>query len=185
MTMLYSIPAEWMSILTRIEEGGGEITPEIEADAQALIDASKDKIEAAVLAKRNLEIRAKRALAQAAVIAEEAEVCKAQGEVWLRAAERIGMMMLPALQITGKVQTPAGTAYVRNNVRFDFQLKPGFNFFDLPQNLWRQREPEFEKTALNELAKKERLPEAILAVKHETASVCLKRPTSKGATNAN
>jgi hypothetical protein len=180
MLNLYSIPAEWQAILETLENDCGEITPETEARAQALIEASKDKIEAAALAKRNLELRAEQAQAQAKVFQAEAAQCSAQAEVWTNAAKRLGELILPALKITGNVQTPAGTIYPRTNTRYEFTLKAGFNFFDLPDCLYRQRDPELNLIELKTLAKNQTLPEAILATECSTTAVCFKRAVAKG-----
>jgi len=175
-TGLYSIPAEWGALLQKLEEGGGEFTSEIETEMAALISASKERVEAAALAKRNIELRAESAMAQAKVFQEEAEACKAVAASLQARADRIGAAMADALELTGKVQTPAGTVYLRKGAHWAFELAQGVEHYMLPAGLWRQREPELNRTALKELAEKDELPEGILSMRQETRAVCLKRP---------
>jgi hypothetical protein len=177
MTSIYTIPAEWGALLQEIDEAGGEFTPEIEEKVAKLVTASKESVSAAVLAKRSIELRAETALAQAEVFQREAETCKGMAAQFQAQADRIGAALAPVLEMTGKVQTPAGTAYVRKNAHWSFELANGAEFFMLPQELWRQRDPELNKTALKELAEKNELPKEILAMKSETITACLKKPT--------
>lgn len=176
---LYEIPAAWMAILEALEEGMGELTPELEARAQELLGASKDKLEAAGLAMRNIELHAKQAEAQARVFADEAARCNAIAKQFEAAADRLGALMAPALEITGNVKTAAGTIYARKNTSWAFELKPGCQAFDLDVSLWRQKEPELNKMALRKLAEAGTLPEEVLAMKTESVSVCLKAPAAK------
>ncbi len=188
---LYDIPIEWQKILTILEESCGELTPELEVEAQGLITASKEKLEAAGLAKRNLEIHASMATAQAKVFTDEAAKCTAIAKTFENAADRLGALMAPALQITGNIKTVAGTLYTRTNTTWSFDMKPGAQFFELPEPgelpealrgvgpLWRQKEPELNKTALKKLAEANALPEQILAAKAESTTVCLKAPSAK------
>jgi len=174
---LYQIPADWQVILEKIVENDGEMTDDIVVQIYALINHGKSKIEDAVLAKRNLEFIAEQAMAQARLFQKEYEKCKAIAETWENAANKIGQAMIPVLEITGKVQTAAGTAFLRKTPNYTFTLKAGANYFDLPAEAWRQRDPELNRQVLREMAQANRLPEQIAVSKSETTSVCLKRPT--------
>lgn len=188
---LYDIPVEWQKILAILEESCGELTPELETAAQELISASKEKLEAAGLAKRNLELHAAMASAQAKVFMEEAAKCTAISKAFESSADRLGALMAPALQITGNVKTVAGTLYTRTNTTWSFEMKPGAQFYELPEPadlpealrsvgpLWRQKDPELNKTALKKLAEANALPVQILAAKAENTTVCLKAPSGK------
>lgn len=176
---LYEIPAEWERLLGLIEEGAGEVTPEIEAEAASLIDASKAKLEAAGLAMRNLDIHAASAAAQAKVFEEEAARCNAMAKAFEAASDRLSMLMAPALAITGKVKTAAGTLFTRTTTSWSFDLKPGAAFYELPSELWRQRDPELNKSVLKKLAEAGTLPEQVAAAKAETTKSYLKTPAAK------
>jgi hypothetical protein len=176
---LYSIPTEWQILLDKIAEQDGEVSDDIIMEIYSLINHGRAKIEDAVLAKRNLEVLAEQAMAQARLFQKEYERCKAISDTWENAASKIGAAMVPVLKIVGKVQTVAGTAYLRKNESYSFALKEGAHFFELPENLWRQRDPELNKSVLRELAKADSLPEQIEASKTETISVCLKRPAAR------
>jgi hypothetical protein len=174
---LYEIPAILQSILDKIAEADGEVTPEVEQELDKLINTTEVKIADAALLRRNLELQAESALAQAKVFSDEAERCKAQAGVWEAAAEKLGLLLVPVLKLTGKVQTPAGTVYLQTRKNYAFELKPGVDFFQLDSEFWRTGKPELNKRALNEAAKEDRLPDEIMAMKTETTSVCLKKPT--------
>jgi hypothetical protein len=176
---LYTIPGEWQILLDKIAEQDGEMTDDIIMEIYSLINHGKARIEDAVLAKRNLEFIAEQAMAQARVFQKEYERCKAISDTWENAASKIGTAMVPVLEITGKVQTQAGTAFIRRTPSYIFTLKAGAQFFDLPSDCWRQKEPELNKSVLRELAQTDRLPEQISVSKSETVSVCLKRPATK------
>jgi len=180
---LYQIPQEWAAVEDAIEAAGGEITPEIEAQIVALMGATKDKIIGAAVTMRNYRIAADATRDMAQRMSAEAERVMASANKLDKVADRIGAAMLPAVEVTGKVQTPAGTVYKRVTPHYAFELKDGCNWYDLPSELWRQREPELNKNKLKELAQSDRLPEAILAYKTETTSICLTNPKTKDDQN--
>ena len=189
---LYQIPQEWAAVEDAIEAAGGEVTPEIEARMVALMGATKDKIIGAAVTMRNYRIAAELTRDMAQRMLAEAERVMASANKLDKVADRIGAAMLPAVEVTGKVQTPAGTVYKRVTPHYAFELKDGCNWYDLPSELWRQRDPELNKTELKKLAQLDKLPESILAYKDETVSVCLTSPRTKknsdnlqGETNAN
>lgn len=171
---LYDIPLEWAALLARIEEADGEVTAADATEMEALMGATVDKLTAAGMAKRNLELKAEMAMAQAKVLEAEASRIKGNAKGLESAADHIGQMMLPGLQITGKLKTPAGTYYVTTRNAWSFELKPGTEFWELDTSLWRQPAPELNKTPLKKLAEAGELPEGIAANKSETVSVCLK-----------
>ena len=180
---LYSVSNDWQILLDRIAEQDGELTDDIVVQIYSLINHGKSKIEDAVLAKRNLEFIAEQAMAQARLFQKEYERCRAIAEKWENAANKIGTAMVPVIEITGNVSTVAGTAFLRRTPSFTFKLKDGAEFFELPSDCWRQKEPELNKAVLRELAKHNMLPEQISVSTSETVSVCLKRPVTK-ATDA-
>jgi len=149
---LYQIGPEWANILRVVEEGCGELTPEIEASMLALIETSKEKLEAATFAKRNLDMQADLARAQASVFAAEAARCRAIADAFEATSDRLGDLMAPALDITGSIQTIAGTAFSQQRRTWAFELKPGTPFAMLDETLWRQGEPELNKKPLAKLA---------------------------------
>ena len=180
---LYRTSNEWALLLNQIAEQDGEVTDSVAAQINYLVNSGKSSIEDAVLAKRNLEVLSEQAMAQARHFQKEYERCKAIADTWENAANKIGQAMIPVLKITGKVPTIAGTAFLRKTENFTFSLKDGYNWFDLPSDTWRQKEPELNKSVLRELAQADRLPEQIAVNKSETTSVCLKRPSIKIAEN--
>ena len=175
---LYKNSNEWQLLLNRIAEQDGEVTDDIAVEIYSLINSGQSTIKDAVLAKRNLEFIAEQAMAQAKLFQLEYERCRSISETWQNAASKIGAAMIPVLEIVGKVATEAGTAFIRKTPSYTFALKDGAQFFDLPENCWRQRDPELQKSVLRELAQADRLPEQIAVSKSETTSVCLKRPST-------
>ena len=176
---LYKNSNEWQLLLNRIAEQDGEVTDDIAVEIYSLINSGQSTIKDAVLAKRNLEFIAEQAMAQARLFQKEYERCRAIAETWGAAASKIGSAMVPVLEIVGKVVTEAGTAFIRKTPSYTFALKDGAQFFDLPADCWRQKDPELNKSVLRELAQSDRLPEQIAVSKTDTVSVCLKRPTTR------
>jgi len=176
---LYSIPNEWQIILDQLAELDGELTPEIEADMKVLIDQGRGKLEDAAYAKRNLELRAEQAQAQAKIFLEEAARCNAVAERWNISADRIGQAMIPALEIVGNVKTNAGTLYLQKRTHWTFDVKTGVEWHTINPELWRQRDPELNKTVLKDWAEKGKLPDSIIALPSETVSVCFRKPKTK------
>ena len=175
---LYRTSNEWQLLLNMIAENDGEITDDITAQIHDLVNNSKSKIDDAVIAKRNLELVAEQAKAQARLIQEELEKVKAIADRWETAANRIGQAMVGVLERTGNVQTVAGTAFIRRTPNYSFSLKAGVQYFELPPDLWRQRDPELNKSVLRELARNDKLPEQIAVTTGETVTVCIKRPST-------
>ena len=175
---LYRTSTEWALLLNLIAENDGEVTDEIAAQMSGLINSGQSTIEDAILAKRNLELIAENAKAQARMFQLEYERCRAIADTWENAANKIGTAMIPVLEITGKIQTVAGTAFIRKTPNYSFTLKEGVQFFELPTDCWRQRDPELNKSVLRELAQADRLPEQVNMTKSETVSVCIKRPST-------
>lgn len=149
---LYQIAPEWANIMRALEDGYGELTPEIETSMQALVATSKEKLEQATFAMRNLDVQADMARAQAGVFADEAARCKGIADAFDAASVRLGELMAPALDIVGKVQTVAGTAYSQQKRTWAFELKPDTPFALLDETLWRQADPELNKKPLAKLA---------------------------------
>ena len=150
---LYEITPAWEAIQNTLLESCGDLTPEIEAQMTALLGASKDKLEAAGYVKRNLEIHADLARAQAGVFQENAAACMGMVKTFEGAADRLGAMMAPALKVTGTIKTVAGTLYATRRVNYAITLKPGVDIKSLPREFWRQADPELNKKPLQDLAK--------------------------------
>jgi deferrochelatase/peroxidase EfeB len=176
---LYQIAPEWENVMKVLEEGCGELTPEIEAAMNELMSTSKEKLESAAYALRNLKIHAELAKAQAGVFQEQMDACMAVSKSFAAAAERLGDMMAPALDVTGKIKTLAGTLYTQQRTTYAFELKPGVPFGMLDEKLWRQAAPELVKTELNKLATAGTLPDEILALATTKTTTVLKAPTAK------
>lgn len=169
-------------LLDQLAETDGEMTDAIALNIYALINHGKSNIEDAVLAKRNLDFISEQALAQAKLFKEEYERCRAIAEKWESAANRIGSAMVKVIEITGNVTTIAGTAFIRRTPSYTFKLKDGAQMWELPENCWRQKEPELNKSILRDMAKAGTVPEQIAVSTTETVSVCLKRPAPKSET---
>jgi hypothetical protein len=165
--------------LEAIAASEGEITPGIEREMAALIRNSREAVSDAVLARRELQLKAERANRQSAVFAEEAARIRAVADVWEAAADRLGSLLIPALDVLGKQATPAGTAYLAKRDSYEFSLAPGFNLFDLPSEVVRSKS-ELNKQALKDLAARNALPRGIRAVRSESTSLCLRAPGRKG-----
>jgi len=149
---LYEIPLEMQSIYLELEENCGEMTPELEERMLALVSTSKDKLENCAYLMRNLELQAGLAKAQAGVFQAEAARCAAVSASFEAAADRLGELMAPALDVTGKIKTLAGTLYTQQRTTWAFELKAGTPFGMLDEKLWRQAEPELNKKPLAKLA---------------------------------
>jgi hypothetical protein len=178
---LYKTSTEWQVLLDKISEADGEITDEkIATEISGILSSGKSSTEDAILARQSLVLVADHALAQAKLFQNEFERCKAVAQKYQGTADRISQALIPVLELCGgRVSTICGTAFIRRTPSYTFSLKDGAQFFDLPENTWRQRDPELNKSVLRELAQNDRLPEQIAVSKSETVSVCLKRPVSK------
>jgi len=159
---LYEILPAWQTILQTLEENGGELTPELEAEAAALIGNSKEKLEAAAMARRNLQLKANLWRSQGDVLISEGKTCHATADSVDANADRLGELMAPALEVTGSIQTAAGTLFTQNRTTWAFELKAGIEHWMLPMTFWRQPEPELNKRPLADLADSHPLPEGLL-----------------------
>ena len=150
---LYEIPVAWAAIEQELVEGLGEVTPDLESRMSALIAASKDKLTAAGLVKRNLELHEEMAKAQAGVFQDEAARVAGMAKAFGTAADRLGAIMAPALKTVGSIKTVAGTLYATRRVTYAITLKPGMDIKALPKAFWRQAEPELNKKPIQDLCK--------------------------------
>jgi hypothetical protein len=103
---LYDIPFEAAQIEQQLMDADGELTPEIEKQIGEFLNAGKDKIEAAAMVVRTLEM--------------EAEACKAEAKrlqersaSFTKNADRLKGLVLVALDSAfgGKVKTPLFTIW--------------------------------------------------------------------------
>jgi hypothetical protein len=166
---LYEIPLVWSSIELALEEAAGEVTPELETRIKVLLDGGADKLEAAMKVCRSLE-----AQAEAAKI--EAQRLQGRAKSFDNQVEKLRALMLPALQtLGGKVKTPLFSFFTttRKNVLFD--IKPGFEIFELPPRFYRAADPELNKAELKKAeAAGEVLPEGLSVVKTESVSMTVR-----------
>lgn len=163
---LYEIPLEWAAIELALEESAGELTPELEAKLQALLQGGPEKLENAAKVCKSLEAQAEAASNEARRLQDRAKSFKAQ-------VDRLRGLMLPALQaLGGKVKTPLFSFFTQNRTAILFALKPGSDIYDLPGRFYRVAEPELNKDELKKAkAAGEALPECLAVV--ETPSVSL------------
>jgi hypothetical protein len=176
---LYRTSNEIQVFLQKVSENAGELTDDLIMELHSIISSSKFRIEDAILAKRNLELLAEQAKAQAKVFQQECESCKATSDRYQAISDKLSQAMIPVLELTGNVSTVAGTAFIRRTPSYTFTLRDGAQFFELPNDCWRQRDPELNKARLKELAQTDKLPEQINVSKSETVSVVIKKPTPK------
>jgi hypothetical protein len=173
---LYEISVEWQKLLSSLEESGGELTENLEAEAGALIEASEDKLKAVAFVLRNLQLEQESLEAQAKVFEAEADAIRLRAKTVERNVERLSALALPALEITGKVKSPAGTLYIHTSKNTLFAVDPSMCIAELPEKFVRYTEPELNKSALKTALKAgEPLPKGVLTQATETRTVAIRR----------
>lgn len=142
-TRLYDIPKEIEIFEDRLINGGGELTPELEAEWSAFVAQGKDKLEAAAFVINSIE--------------SDVETCKAEvkrlqsrAQSSTRNVDRLRDLTLYALKaLGGKVKTSLVTLWVgRSGKTLKAEVKPGTDLAELSKthpNLVRVKyEPNLE-----------------------------------------
>lgn len=103
---LYDIPFEAAQIEQQLIESEGELTPELEKQIDEFLRAGKDKIEAAAMVVRTLEMESDACKSEAKRLQDR---CNSLG----RNADRLKSLILGALDsaFSGKVKTPLFTIW--------------------------------------------------------------------------
>ena len=119
---LYAIADQYVGIIDRLIDGGGEITPELQGELDAITDAFEGKVERVALYTRNLIGLAEAAEAEAKRLTELAGVRK-------RSADGLKGYLMEQLQRVNqtKVVTPLAVVRIQKNSR------PSIQWFGPPQ----------------------------------------------------
>lgn len=118
---LYDVSLEGMLIASILEETEGELTPEIEARMDALMQAGTERVEAAAMVVRSLEANASACKIEAQRLLERAASFDRQTE---QLKERMTIAIDTAFG--GKIKTPRFTAWT--------QAPPDYVAFDISPN---------------------------------------------------
>src|SRR5690242_1192889 len=117
---LYDIPMEFAGIDLALVESGGELTPELEAKFDDFLRAGKDKIEAAAMVVRGLELEADACVAEGKRLAERAASLENN-------SDRLKKLILRALDAAfdGKIKTSLFTIWGQTSATVtNFDLAP-------------------------------------------------------------
>lgn len=163
---LYQIPEAYEHLEAVLLETGGELTDELQVLMRQLDLASTEKIENAWAVVKNFQALEEASKAEAERLTMRAKIAAA-------AASRLKAAILPAvLALGGKVKGSRWTVWTSTREGMSFELKPGFDVEDLPEEFIRRSEPELDKKALAAAAKEgKKLPEAIHAAPTSTTFV--------------
>lgn len=117
---LYDIPKEIEIFEDRLINGGGELTPELEAEWSSFVSQGKDKLEAAAFVINSIKGDIEKCEA-------EVERLKSRAQSSTRNVDRLRDLTLYALKaFGGKVKTSLVTLYIGNSgKRLKTELKPG------------------------------------------------------------
>jgi len=163
---LYEIPEVFQRLEDLLLEAGGELTPEIEAVLAEAELAGVDKIEAAWSVVKHLQAFAESAKSEADRLAQKAKTVEAS-------ADRLKALILPAVSaMGGKVKGTRWTIFTTTRKGAAYELKPGRQFFELPGEWIRVRDPELNKSAIKDaIAKGAEIPDALVVVDTSTTFV--------------
>lgn len=157
---LYDMTLEGLQIADILTENEGELTPELEARLDVLMQAGPDRLEAAAMVVRNLEADAMACKAEAQRLAE-----RAQG--FENNAKRLKERMTIALDaaFNGKIKTARFTLWTQkaaDSVAFDLREEFTLDMLeeDLPEAV--RTKKELNKVALRQMFDAgQQLPEAV------------------------
>lgn len=173
---IFDLDANWLRLDNALEEAAGEITPEIEAVLNELINESKPALERAGFYLKALENQVDICKERRAALASTIERTEAK-------AARVKAVLVNVLQRLGKAQKfPEFTLSTVTRESVAFALKPGAEYYELPADYFRQKY-ELNLAALKE-ARKEgtKLPEQITVAVSESTSVTLRTAGKKAET---
>lgn len=177
---LYNLPLEWQQLLDDLLASDGEITKELDARMQSMVSITRESVNRAATVMRSLDVAANSAIANSEVFAMEARRLKDLSLAYQSRSARLGSLLAPILDITGKVATDVGTVYSTRKTQYTFSLAEGMTIDDLPAECVRQKSPELDKTELIRLAKSNALPNGIV-VETNTKSLTILRGASKSS----
>ena len=170
---IFDLDKNWQRLDEVLEETGGEITPEIEALLNELVNESKGSLERAGFYRRALENQVAICKERRAALAATIERCEAK-------MEKLNAVLTPVLKRLGKPQkVPEFTMSTQTRESVAFAVKPGVDLFELDESFIRVRQPELNLVALKEARKDGILPEQIDITVTETTSVMMRTPTKK------
>jgi hypothetical protein len=144
---LYDIPAQIDDFERLLEDGGGELTPELEQRWQDFIKGSREKIEAGAMVVKNLE-------AQEKACKTEAERLYAKQKQHERNTQRLKDLMVYAVDaLGGKVKTPLFSIYCQTSAaQIKVEKKEDTDLAEVektnPELVRTKREPNMEALKL-------------------------------------
>ena len=176
---IFDLDKNWQRLDEVLEETGGEITDEIQALLDELVNESKGSLERAGFYRKALE-------AQITICKERRQALAATIERCDLKLTRLSAVLVPVLQRLGKPQKfPEFTLSTQTRESVAFAIKPGAEVFEIPGEFIRVREPELNLVALKEARKAGApLPEQIAVSVAESTSVMMRTPTKKSEATA-
>jgi hypothetical protein len=179
MTMnVFDLDQNWLRLDEALEDAGGELTSELEAILNELINESKPALERAGHYLKALEnvtdvCKDRKKALDATIARTEAK------------ASRVKAVLVNVLQRLGKAQKfPEFTLSTVTRESVAFALKPGAEFYELPADFFRQKY-ELNLAALKDARKAgSTLPEQITVAVSQSTSVTLRNSGKKAEADA-
>lgn len=169
------ISESFLALDSLLEESCGEITPQVEAAIDLLIEESPAALESAGFYVMALDRRI-------GVCKERRQALAAQIERTERIQDRVKTAMAEVLKRTGKQKFPEFTLSTTNRQSVAFTLADGVEAFELDSRFIRVREPELNLVELKAAHKAGNLPEQVQATTTESTSLMLRRVGAKPET---
>lgn len=171
---VWSVAENFLHLDALLEESAGELTPEIEQGFETLITEGKDALESAGNYRRWLE-------AQVQVCKDRRAALAATIQLTETKLARLEGAMVTVLEKIGKpVKLPEFTLSTMTRNKWEFSAT--VPLFELPDDCLRYKEPELNKTYLNELkAAGQAIPDGLVAVQITTTSLTVRTPKKKEA----
>lgn len=153
MPRLYDLDTDLALLEDMLLEAGGEITPELEDDLDALLDAREDKIENYIKIIRGLESSARATKDEAKRLTDNARVQQ-------NAVDQLKARLQASMQARGetKHKTALGTVSLRKKPP---KVKVLVEVDELPDEYVRVADPQPDKRALSDALKAGTLPDGL------------------------
>lgn len=174
MMSVWEVSKNFLSLDALLEESAGELTPEIEENLATLVTEGKDALESAGNYRRWLEAQVQVCKDRRAALAATIQTTEAK-------LARLEEAMVTVLSAIGKpVKLPEFTLSTMTRNKWEFSAT--VPLFELPDDCLRYKEPELNKTYLNELKSAgQSIPAGLVAVQITTTSLTVRTPKKKEA----
>lgn len=172
---VFGLNHEFADLDAALESNDGELTPELEAQLQRLVNETPAALEQAGFWRQAVQARIEVAKKRRSALAASIE----KSEAFL---DRLDAQLLPILKSLGKPAKFAEfTLSTLNRTSYHFAVSVDADIFTLDSSFVRYKEPELNKTALTDAYKAGQLPEGVTCVETPSTSVTLRVPKKKDA----